>query len=587
MVKINPADSAIIQNPYQISRAEEVQTAPLTAPNSDTIKISDEAQQRLRGEMSNVEIREGHRQAEGSGSSWELASGLKEGTFTLKNGNIQKVSINDGTLTIEEFRNGKLVKSVTGTITDTGAVLDTEFYDSNGKVIQSIHTEVAETETREGWTASTMTRDIKWYDGDQLKGEMHDNMLLRTKNVSSERDEDTAAFIKLMVSKGTAAVDTNVDNVVKMLTVEKQALDYNAEIKEYGEGSNLLREILVEQSGDYKQLSNRNMQKVAGMEGRTTRELDRETGLDIQVRDYDSDGELVREARLSDSQRDHFNTDDRKQHQSVDVSWFNKGELVKRSHGSMTLDETNSLRLPDRPGFLEVLGMKDEEYLGQEPQSAMDLMTTKLMSNASEADMFMDGIAKHINGSDYSAADGIAMYGERERPYSISWTDEIYRDGEMIMRQKDTEGAQASSFWQKERGILFKTGAGLTENANPVVLKESSHEREVFENGRAVSHQSMDVREIVDVKMDGPDALRTISKFQQGLDGNVDTTVIDGAGGVDGVDSEANAAARGFANELELTLDAMRVTLASLNKGEADDALDYRVRFNFMRGLVD
>ena len=126
----------------------------------------------------------------------------------------------------------------------------------------------------------------------------------------------------------------------------------------------------------------------------------------------------------------------------------------------------------------------------------------------------------------------------------------------------------------------------MTENENPEVLRESSHEREDFENGRTTSHQSMEVREWMNVDMDGPDELRTTATFRQGLDGREDATIINGAGGIEGVDQDANAAARGYANEAEQTLDTLYATLKMLNEGETDKALDYRVRFDF-RGKKD
>lgn len=578
---VQPVSSFSVPAEYAARESSGTAASPeLSAGPVDVVAISGEARQQFRAEMANqAMIRESYREEDAGGSTWELRSGLKAGTYTLKNGNVQKIAIDGDALSIEEFKNGKLVKSVAGTIAEGGMSLDTEYYDSAGRVSQSVHTDIMEKESKEGWTASVMSRDVKWYDGGRLKGGMQDNMLLQTWNSPGKHDQDTARAIKSMLMQGTEAVNTDVDALAQSLTSEKQFADYYAQIKEYStESGKLAQEIILEQSGRYRQASNRQSEKVAGMEGRTTRELEHNTGLSVHVKNYDAEGDLVREARFSDRHEDKAATSDGTLEQAVAVSWYNKGDLVRQSHGSMTFEETGFLGLPDRPGFLEFFGMDDEEYLGDEPQTALGLMTTKSMTDASEADVFMEGVARHVNDRDYNPAEGIARYGEDQRPYSVSWTDELYRDGELIMRQKDTEGARATSFWQQERGTLFRKAGALTENADPAAVRESSHESEVFKNGRTASHQSMEAREWVDVNLDGPDTIRTTSIFRQGRPGSEDTTVVNGAGTIVGADQDPNAAARGFSGELQQTLDALHGTLASLNAGDADRGLDHRVR---------
>lgn len=590
MVTITPSEAVAAQSEYSTSRTVKTPSISKPVQPMDVVAISDEAQQRFRTDIANhTMIRDSYEEEEETdGSAWTLASGLKEGEFTLDNGNTQKVSIDDGVLTIEEFQNGRLIKSVIGTINKNGAVLDTEYFDAAGRVSQSIHTELSTMEAADGWTAAVMSRDVKWYEGGELKGEMHDNMQLQTWNSTDDFDEETADAIKYVMNSGTKEVNTDIDALADLPTIENHAADYFAQIKEYGgEGGKLVRDIIVEQTGRYKQLSNRSAEKMGGVAERSTVEMEHETGLRIEIKEYDENGDLVKESRFTDSQKDKENTVDGQQEQTVAVSWYNKGELVKRSHGTMTLDETETKGLPDRPGFLELFGMDDEEYLGDGPKSAMEHMSTKLMTSSAEADFFMEGLSHHINGHDYSTAEGIARWGENGRPYSISWTDEIYRDGDLVARQKDTEGASPTSFWQRDRGLLFRKGAALTENENPVVLRESSHEREIFENGRTKSHQSMDAREWVNVDMDGPDELRTTATFRQGLEGREDVTIINGQGGIEDADPDTNAAAHGYANEAEQTLDTLHDMVKSLNEGETDKALDHRARFNFKEGSDD
>ena len=415
MAAITPTDMIGAQS-YAPSRTAKTTGTPLSVSEFDTVAISDEAQQRFRAEMANqAMIRDSYGDEKTDGPAWVLASGLKEGEFTLDNGNTQKVSIDDGVLTIEEFQNGRLIKSVTGTVNEKGAVLDTEYFDTAGRVSQSIHTELSTMEAAEGWTAAVMSRDVKWYESGELQGEMHDNMQLQTWNNTGDFDEETADAIRYAINSGTREVNTDVDALAQSLTVEKHAADYFAQIKEYGgEGSKLVRDIIVEQKGRYKQLSNRSDEQIGGVAERSTVELEHDTGLRVEIKEYDENGDLVKESRFSDQQKDKDNTTGGTQEQTVSVSWYNKGELVKRSHGAMTLEETATKGLPDRPGFLELFGMDDEDYLGDGPKSAMGHMSNKLMTSSAEAEFFMEGLSRHINDHDLQHGGGHRQVG-RER----------------------------------------------------------------------------------------------------------------------------------------------------------------------------
>jgi len=586
MTPIAPIGSSPFPVAYSSSRAEKPPESP-ASDVIDVITVSSEGREKLKAEVANYNmLREANKKADSDKAVWRLSSGLKEGTFNLKNGNVQKISLDGGSLSLEEFKNGKLVKSVTGTLSESGAVLDTEYYDSSGRISQSIHTELAKGESKGGWTTASMTRDVKWYDGGKLKGEMQDGMLLETLNSKKFNDNGVAVFLKSILDKGTAAVETDVKKMASMLTTERHSLEYFVQAKEYGDSGQLLRDLSIQQDGDYTQLSNRTSKKIAGVvEGRTTRESKRDTGLKIELKEYDAEGELMREARFSDEEAIKEGkltlSAARVQRQDVDVAWYDDGELVKRSHGSMELEATKDALLPDRPGFLEVLGLNNEEYLGDKPQSAMELLSKKAMTSSAEADFFLGGVADHINDKDYSYANKLAKYGEGKRPYSVSWTDEVYREGELVLRQADTAKARKSSFYQQERGILFRKGGALTENDSPALLRESNHEREVYENGRLVAHQAMEARERVDVDHNGPDTLKTHAVYRNGVAGNEDTTVIDGEGGIMQYDAMYKSAAKGLSTGIETTLDATYNAITHLNRGDEDKVLDYRVHPHF------
>lgn len=570
------------EKPTPVDRSEipEGGIVPPKESDVDRVSIGPEAWEKFSAEMSNHKmIRESQQQEKTDGPTWEIGDGLKTGTYTRKGGVVQKVSIEGDKLTIEETKNGKLIRTVNGTIFEGGMSLDTEYYDSAGRLSQSIHTDIAQGEAAAGWTGAVMSRDIKWYEGGDLKGEMQDNMILQTWNSGDSLDEDTAGSVLTLLKRGSEEVNTDTDSLLSAVTVEKQHADYYAQIKEYSsESGKLARELIIEQSGRYKQLSNRQEYKVGNMEARTSQEMEHDSKLHVLIKNYDADGNLMRQADFTDEHKDKKDGVKGEMTQRLSVSWYNDGELVKRSNGHMTFDETATQGLPDRPGFLEMFSMSAEEYLGDEPQSAMELMTAKTVTNASDAEVFTTGLAHHINDRDYNPTAGIAQYGEDARPYSISWTDEVYSDGELVMRRKDTEGARATSFWQRERGLLFRKGAALTENAAPVVLRESSHEREVYEDGELAAHQSSKAKERVEVDHHGPDTVHTLATFKSGLPGGEDTSVFNSAGTIEESDPNANAAAAGFSGELQTTLDSIHDAVRNLNMTEPyNKGLDVRI----------
>ncbi len=590
---INPVDGTTAYypaSPQQVSATQgaSVQDASAHSGQGDTVTISADAVQKakMNTKLTSFEVlleSSKKADAENPGSKWKLITGLKQGTFTLKNGNEQKISIDGDSLEILEFKNGSLVKSVKGTINENGASLNTEYYDESGKVRQAIHTDILEMEDAKGWTNASMIRSAQWFEDGRLAGEMQDSMLLSTWNSGVDGDGKTdAEHILSLLNKGSEEVVPSVEALTMKITMEKHIAAYHADVREYGLNGKIVRDMTIDNEGRYKQLSNRSDEDVGNMPARSTREMEHETALSVSIRDYDKDGKLLREASFSDSQKDEADKlSDGKTEQTMSVSWYNKGELVKRSYGSMTLHEVASAQLSERPGLLETLGLSTEGYLSGGPQSAMDLVSKQYLQSSADREFFVGGVNRLAGKNAYSTAEGIAEYGNPDQPYSIDWTDELYRDGELVMRQKDTEKAQEKTFYQKERGIMFRKGHGLTENDRPVVLRETSHEREDFVNGTLDSRQSMKARETLDISMDGPDKLVTSATITQGPEGKEKTTAVKMVGELTQIDSNSNAAAKGLAAEVELMLDELRETTGSMYEDEVSRQAALYVRLDY------
>ncbi|WP_419785102.1 hypothetical protein [Pseudodesulfovibrio sp.] len=535
-------------------------------------------------EMANqAEIRKSHEEAQAANprSRWWMSSGMQEGTFTLKNGNKQVVAIDGDKMEIMEYEGDRLVKSVKGTLYEGGASLDTEFYDKTGKLAQTIHTEIEELRGKNGWTSARMQRSVQWFDAGVLKGDMQDSMQLSSWN-SAANGATTGKQLRSLLGDAAQKVSETVDEFNVDTTLEKHVANYYAEVRKLGENGRTVRQTSVEFKGKYTQFSNRSYDDNGSMAARTTDEIEHDTGLKMSIRDYDKDGNLVRDAVFNDEQKDNSKlSKDGKQQQSLAVSWYSGGELVKRSRGSMTQWETPEVSLRDRPSVLEALGLSSEEYLGENPQSAVELLAAGAGKSSSEADYFMEGIMRHAATGDYSDTEDIGKYGIKG-PYSVDWTDEIYSDGELVQRQRDSESARETTFLQRERAIMFRTARGLTENEAPRVLRETSHEHEEYEGGKVVNRQTTKARESIEQSTKHPDRVVTDATMTQGPQGKEVTTAFQVFGGVDVVDRDPRGASRGMGDELRITLDDFMDDVRDMNQEDISRSEAHRVNLDYL-----
>ena len=582
---INPVGDATLAYTFSsAAKSASRDTSDASEPKTgDVVSISADA---LKAQLENTAtgaIDAGQADSGDSGSRWWLTSWLEQGSFTLKNGNEQKISIEGNKLEILEFKDGKLVKSVEGTITGDGATLNTEYYDPSGEIFQSIQTEITELKGEGGWSTASMTRSAQWFEDGKLKGEIQDSMLLNTKNRGLDKEgEDGAGYIRSLLEEGTDKVVPSVEALTGMITLEEHIASYHADVREYGLNGRVSREISIDHEGRYEQLSNRAYEDIGNLPARTTREKSHNTDFAVTIRDYDENGDLMRDASLRDLQKDEADKEaDGRMNQSLSVSWYNKGELIKQSYGSLGMEETPWSKLPNRPGILDTLGLSAEGYLGDEPQSAVDLLNRQFLQSSSEPEFFMDSVNSLAGKGAYNTAEGVAEYGSPEQPYAIDWTDEIYRDGEMVMRKRDVESARETSPVVRDKAVQFRTGHGLTENDAPLLVREARHELERFEDGDLKSRQTMRARETVDPDLEGGSKLVTSAFVTQGLEGEETTTAVRVEGPLSEVDPDPNQAAKGLAGQVELTLDGMRETTGNMNRGVVSRREALHVRFNY------
>ena len=540
----------------------------------DRVAISAEAMLKQAEESAKAKEK-----AENDPISWESYFGFRPGEHTLKNGNKQVVSIEDGSLEVLEYdTSGKLVKQVKGALSDSTAVLDTEIYDENGRVAQTIHTEVTGLGDTEGATThARMSRSIEWFDQGELTRRMHDSMDLTSnykklsesnaQGMQSMAAQNASGTISLqsIIEAGMMEQPESLDEMIGDVTVDMNKTHYFASIQDFRNGR-MTQDMTIRQRGSSVNLTNRSDEKFGGQEPGVTRELSHDASLRVTVVSYDSDGNRLRDATFEDNQSDGPKAADGSLHQTMSVSWYDKGELVKRSNGSLSMDEVEGGALEDRPNILETLGIADQEnYATRRPKSAPELLATVTEEAATEADHFGQALrhdTSSIVGGAYTTASDIVRSGSGNNPYSVSWTDEFFRDGELAARRHDEESAIKSPV---PTGLDFRTGGALTEDENPAVLRRTEHEDQGFEDGRLKREAAISSREYIKEHEDGPDEVRTFTEATQG-DGHssehVNRTLLSA---LEGIDSEAHAAAEGFAGELQPTLDDVARTIRTMN----------------------
>ena len=112
--------------------------------------------------------------------------------------------------------------------------------------------------------------------------------------------------------------------------------------------------------------------------------------------------------------------------------------MVKHGSGTFRLDEFDGHPLAKRPGVLDLLGLKPEEYSTPEAQDSAELLGSKLEESSSAPEFFLEGLGRGAAKGQYGTASDMARYGRLGQPFSVDWTTELYEDGEMVMRKQDS-----------------------------------------------------------------------------------------------------------------------------------------------------
>lgn len=547
---VDPIGTTSTAPTYSYSRNRRDNASQAGAPiSADTVNISLEGLKAQKyspfqtGEEDVAKARE---------SPWLLPTMGTHSERTLKNGHTEIMEIEGGKLTVREYDGDRLVKSVDGTMVEGLTVLDTTYYDKKGEATQTIHSELTRLDDKNGWSGANMSRSVTWFEDGRTVRTLSDEMTLRTRNIGT-------SSIKVgdnQFSRMTDEVDGDSDKLLRSLTYENHNLSYHADIQEFYDNKQLSRSVIIDQSGEFTQESNRSEEKVDDMEGLTTRELYHDTELTLVINDYDRDGRLLREATVSDQQEDGSGGKDGKQYQTADITWYKDGEKIKHGNGSFRLEETPMHKLAKRPGVLDLLGLSAEAYLTPEAKDADYLLGTTMAESSAAAEFFLEGTAHGAAKGQYSSASQMAKYGKLQQPFDVDWTTELYEEGELVMRKQDSQQARSSTGQSVDDRLPFRLAGALSDGDRPAVLQQSEHTTEIFENGETVAMESQKTREFLQPDDHGPDTLMTLADYDRldETDGQDGLNVVY-KGDIDTADPDSRAALRAMGKEVDQTMD--------------------------------
>ncbi len=477
--------------------------------------------------------------------TWESLFRLQSGTTTLKNGNKQVTTINGSELLVMEYEGDRLVRKETGTLGSGSIVKDIEYYDEAGRLAQSVHSELASTDGSGFESSAVLTRSASWYSGDALVREYTDSMELSAgydEMPSFDLDEEDLQ---------------DLTSLAGAITKDNVTTHFNATVRDYM-GGRLAQSATVRQNTSLELRTNRTASVDGGQAAWTTQGLGGESGFSATVTNYDFQGRLLREASFEE-EIDKTG----KKTQRLSTSWYNNGELVRKSTGEFE-GQVQSGRGINAQLFLDTLGMTQGQYSSQTPQTAGELLT-KNFQKAAEAPEFYTQDVDDMNGQGvFGSARNLMSFQNAADPFSLTWTDETYVDGTLAARSVDTEAARENP---DARGVHFGLLTGLTEDRSPRLLRESSHTDEGFDEHGDVQTSAV-LKRIEEVTKDDRGVYHLWTRttgLQEGGGEPLSVTAREERP-LSEVDKEAGKASLSFDAAAELTLNDVTAMLAGLEE---------------------
>jgi hypothetical protein len=534
---------------YQATTAQRPFPDASSTERGDTVAFSKQALDSLYASRSDADS---GKTGGAKALTWESLFGLSNGAKTLKNGHTEVTTITGSKLLVTEYDGDKLVRKETGVIANGTVAKDVTRYDAAGRVAQTSHSELTGLTESGLATGATLSRSVQWYSAGTLARDYSDSMTLSAE-YEGMPDLDPGV-------EDTASLQALTDAMTK----DNIATDFYATLSEYSDG-HLAQSATVRQVTTQDLQTNRALEKQGGQPGHSTEFLDGSHGFSASVTNYDQNGKLLRQASYSEK----INESGEKT-QRLSQDWYSDGELVQRSNG---LYEG---KLKDGRGInaqlmLETLGMSQGGYSTSTPQTAGEMLAGKYQEASGQPDFYVADAPGDNGQGSYGSARNLQSFQNVTDPYSLTWTNEVYRDGKLAARQEDTEGAVENP---DAHTLRFAVGAGLSEDVSPRLLRNASHMDESYDKDGDLQTRATLRREEEIVKDDrGVSHLKTHSSGRQDdADGGGVSLSTTQEGGLDAVDSESRLASQHMDAAADLTLGDIRRMLRGLGRAASDES---------------
>lgn len=484
---VKPLDSAKIKEEIEKNAA---------AKKADTVEISPEAGKKAALAARGEEF-------------WTKVFGYKQGETSLENGNRMVVNITGTDIEVMVYDGDKLVRKETGTYAGNSVSRDIEFYDKSGDLVQKTHADIVglEDEKIDG-NKSSISRQIQWFKDGEMTRELRDKTL------------SVISYSGLQKYTGTELVPADsLEGAVFTITQEEIESGYTATLYDYNEDGSVRKRALINNKVHEERETNRTDDDAPNLGNHSSKVKSQENSLSIEMIEYDDDGKILKESSYEDA---FSKSGERKM--SLDVSWYNKGELVKKSNVDYTADASQG-GLGFAPlnalGFFDVAnddfasGMPagwsqdiKDTYASVEDQASAKNLYDNVVDNYYTGDLMSSSdilMKKYKPSADKGAAyteelsrelknHGNPQPGKLGIPYELSVTQELYSEGQLTYRETHEQKAKENTATEN---TFVRPGGSLTENDTPGLLHSTEHKREAYSEGQKVQSVETSMRESV------------------------------------------------------------------------------------------
>ncbi|WP_027185369.1 hypothetical protein [Desulfovibrio inopinatus] len=511
---------------------------------------------------------------------WARLFGFVEGEHSLDNGGSQVISIEGSGVEIQEYdKDGRLVKKIHGALDGDRAVLDTEIYGLDRNISQTIHVEVSGLhDALYSETTAKISRTVSWYDeAGEVSRQMRDSIELETTyskraegdhtNVASSSITKSALQMDSLFDLGKVKQNVSLEDLSGTITNDTQNVNYSVEIQDYVNGQ-LRQELKMGQDLSFHITTNRSSTAYEGQDPHTSSQhSSSSSNSHASLTNYDEDGKIVSSMR--------FNNGDgtRESPSDIEISLYEDGVIAYHGSGYFSSSESIMQEASDTMSFFQTFHIDQESYADTTPLAASEILSGMAYEASTEDTFFEDTLGKNVLKSIEKKVDMLKSVDEiasEDAIYDFAWTEEGYKNGELLYRQEDTASSRLESI-EGSQGTStggdydFTVGGRLTKEDKTVLLHESSHHYETYENNILKSDVKITGSEYVKENEDGSYELR--SKLQtERRDGvlNRQHNDQDVAGPLEEVDGLFHNVEDDISGQLQVLLDGLTNTITNL-----------------------